>query len=77
MSTTIYVALLEENVDVWRPVQAEQLRDGIYRILDQPYDRDIESWQFEPGDLVFCEFVSLSEGPALTAIRKVADDETV
>ncbi len=71
MSTQIYVALLDENVDVWRPVQAERQRDGVYRILDQPYDRETESWEFEPGDLVFCELRELSRGPALTAVSKV------
>jgi len=45
----IYVALLDEAVDVWRPVQAECLGGNIYRILGQPYDRSVESWQFEPG----------------------------
>ena len=68
--TQLYVALLHEGVDVWRPVQAERLSDNTYRILDQPYDRGIESWQFEPGDVVICEMVESSEGRILAAIRK-------
>jgi hypothetical protein len=68
---TIYVFLPDEAVDTWRPVQAEHLHDNVYRILDQPYDRDLETWQFEPGDEVQCEFVTCYEGRVLAATRKV------
>ena len=44
----IYVGLLDEGVEVWRPVQTEHVYGNVYRILDQPYDREIEAWQFEP-----------------------------
>ena len=66
----IYVALLGEGVDVWRPVQAEHLHNNVYRILNQPYDRATESWQFEPGDQVLCEQVESSEGIILAATQK-------
>jgi hypothetical protein len=46
----IYVGLLDEGIDVWRPVQAEQIGPSVYRIIEQPYDREIETWQFEPGE---------------------------
>ncbi len=32
--TQIYVRLVNEGVDVWRPVRAIRLRDDIYRILN-------------------------------------------
>ena len=67
----IHVALPNEGVDVWRPVQAERVRGNVYRIIGQPYDRSTESWQFEPGDLVECEVIEFGEGPALAAVRKV------
>ena len=67
----IYVCLLNEGVDVWRPVQAEHIRDNVYRITPQHYDRNIESWQFEPGDEVVCEMINSSEGRILAAIRKM------
>ena len=35
----IVVALLDESVEVWRPVRAEREQDNIFRIADQPYDR--------------------------------------
>jgi hypothetical protein len=34
-SETIYVALLDEGVDVWRPVKARRLPSGVYLILEQ------------------------------------------
>ena len=46
--------LLDDGVDVWRPVRAGRLHGGVYRIMDQPYDREIETWQFAPGDAVVC-----------------------
>jgi hypothetical protein len=66
----IYVALLDEGVDVWRPVQAERLSGNTYRILSQPYDRSVEAWQFAPGDVVLCEMVESSDGRILAATRK-------
>jgi hypothetical protein len=68
----IFVALLDEGVDVWRPVEAQHLHDNIYRIEDQPYDRDVETWQFEPGTEVVCEMVDASDGPILAATRSNA-----
>jgi hypothetical protein len=65
----IFVSLIDEGVDVWRPVLAEQLRDNIYRIAYQPYDRELETWQFEPGNEVICELVDASEGRIFAAVR--------
>ena len=66
----IFISLLDEGIDVWRPVMAKHLNDNKYRILDQPYDRDTETWQFEPGDEVVCEFIEAYEGRILAATRK-------
>ncbi len=66
----IYIALLDEGVDVWRAVQAKHLSGNIYRILNQSYDRTTESWQFEPGDAVLCEMVESSDGRILAATRR-------
>ena len=68
--TQIYVALLDEGVDVWRPVLAEHTHGKVYRILDQAYDPSIESWQFEPGDEVLCDVIEAHEGLILAAISK-------
>ncbi len=67
----IYVALIDEGVDVWRPVKAERIKKSLFRILDQPYNREIELWQFGPGDLVICELMESSDGPIMAATKKV------
>jgi hypothetical protein len=51
LTTTVYVRLLDEGTDVWRPVLATPLGD-MYR-LEGPKPDD-ERWQFEPGALVRC-----------------------
>jgi len=64
----ISVSLLHEGVEVWRPVRAEHVQGSVYRIVDQPYDRATETWQFEPGDEVVCEMIDASEGRILAAV---------
>ena len=66
----VFVRLLDEGVDVWRPVRAEHLGGSVYRIASQPYDREVESWQFEPGDEVLCEPIESNEGRILAAAKK-------
>lgn len=66
---TIYVKLLEENVDVWRPIKAKRLDGDIYLIIEQPYDRDDELWEFEPGERVLGKIIRLSEGSVLVAYK--------
>lgn len=68
-TTTIYLSLLDEHVDVRRPVQAEHIDGNVYLIVNQPYDRDVERWAFEPGDRVVCEPVETREGRVLAAVR--------
>jgi hypothetical protein len=67
---TIYVALADEAVQVWRPVLAQHLQGDRYRILEQPYDTTSERWEFVPGDDVICEFVEAHEGKILAARRR-------
>jgi hypothetical protein len=47
---TIYMYRPDEAVDVWRPVQAESLGDGHYRVLG-PVPED-EIWAITPGLIV-------------------------
>ncbi len=66
----IYVALLNEGTAVWRPVKAEQISEGVFRILpENDYDPSIEDWEFLPGTIVQCEFKKLNSGAALVAVR--------
>lgn len=67
---TIYVALLDEAIDVWRPVVAEELREGIFRIISENPDPDNERWEFPPGAVVRCESRQLSDGRFLVAVAR-------
>jgi hypothetical protein len=63
---TIYVALLEEGVDVWRPVEAEREGEFFRIVSSRP---DTERWAFPSGSLVRCEQRDLADGPALVAVE--------
>jgi hypothetical protein len=69
-ASEIFVKLLGEAVDVWRPVQARHIAGNTYEISDQKYDRDSEIWEFAPGDTVDCEMVDASDGSILAATRQ-------
>jgi NAD(P)H-flavin reductase len=64
---TVFVSLLDEGVDVWRPVSAQHIRDDVYRIVGQPPDPGDEKWEFLPGQHVRCRLQQLSEGQFLVA----------
>jgi hypothetical protein len=50
MDTTIYMPLIGEGTDVWRPVTAEELGDRRYRVVGRrPTD---EEWAFVTGAIV-------------------------
>lgn len=56
----LYVMLLDEGVDVWRPVTAEVTSHGCYKITgNQPDD---ERWEFEPGMSVHCKARRFEDG---------------
>ena len=70
-TTTVYVSLLDEGVDVWRPVSAEHIKDDVYRIVGNPPDPEDEKWEFLPGQLVRCRMQQLFEGEFLVAHQAV------
>ena len=66
----IYVPLLDEGTNVWRPTLAQRLIDGSHLVLQSPgYDPDDEKWEFPPGSRVVCELKRLSKGRVLAAVR--------
>lgn len=70
MSDTIYVALLDEGTNVWRPVPARRLDDSTYEVLrPTDYDPEDETWEFPPGSVVQCAPRQVSGGERLTAVR--------
>jgi hypothetical protein len=67
---TVYVKLLDEATDVWRPVPAEALGQRRYRLLPtDKYDPEDETWEFLPGTDAVCEPRQLSDGIHLVTIR--------
>jgi hypothetical protein len=67
---TIYVELLREGTQCWRPVHAEQLGNELYRIIDaMPED---EAWAFAPGETVKCKMHRFANGDGLLAHQKVS-----
>ena len=66
---TIYVALLDEGTDVWRPVLAARRADDLFEIISTNDDPEDEKWQFPPGSLVKCEHRTLSGGRRLVAVE--------
>jgi len=58
---TIYIELMDEGVEVWRPVTAERRQDGLFRILSEPPD-ETEAWKFPQGSVVRCEEKTFSGG---------------
>jgi len=73
LNAVIYMKLPDEAVDVWRPVQAKHVHGEIYAILDQPYDRETETWEFEPGDQVIARVINSDSGPILAAVDRSPD----
>jgi hypothetical protein len=70
---TIMIPLLDENVDVWRPVHAEVLASGRYRIVSQKDDDD-ENWAFATNQVVKCEERVFDGETHLVAVSLADDD---
>lgn len=68
--STVYVSLLDEGVDVWRPVEAERLSENVFR-LHGPIPES-ETWRFQPDDVVRCEKRRLSGGFYQCAVERIA-----
>ena len=64
---TIYMPLLNEGTDVWRPVDAALVEGQIYRVEGEvPLG---EVWAFPPGSIVICEQREFASGESgMTAI---------
>lgn len=66
-----FVRLLDENVEVWRPVTAKRITSDHFRIVDQPYDPGTERWEFVPGDEVKCEVIKSDDEDFLAATKRL------
>jgi hypothetical protein len=68
----VYVRLLDEGTDVWRPARATALPDGSFRLLEpEGYDPAAETWEFPPSTKVRCvtrKFTDADEGLVAVAL---------
>ena len=64
---TIFVRLLDEGVDVWRPVQARRLSETTYQISKEAVPEG-EVWAFAPGDIVVAEHRGPAHEASLVAV---------
>ncbi len=69
---TVYVRLLDEGVEVWRPVPAERVSEGAYRLSDAPPPED-EAWTFQPGEVVVAERRAGRMDQPLIALARASD----
>ena len=76
-STEIFVYLLDEDVDCWRPVEAVPIRKDLYEIISVNPNPEDENWQFTTGDVVRCVRKTLNDFKSklcLVALEKVEAD---
>lgn len=69
---TVFVKLLEEGTDVYRPVPARIWGDGETATLLEPddYESADETWQYPPGSVVCLQRISLSGAEVLAAVSE-------
>jgi hypothetical protein len=66
----LFVYLLAEGTDVWRPTEAVPIGDGLFKILSTPhYDPEDEVWEFPPGSIVRCETRQNDSGEYIVAVK--------
>lgn len=68
----IHVRLLNEGVEVWRPVKARRLGQATYQIADDTPPEG-ETWAFQPGDIVVVEPRSGDGDEALIAVARATE----
>ena len=74
MIETVFVQLLDEGVEVRRPVQAVNISEGVYSLLaPDNYDPELEVWEFLPGTKVKCVRLERSKNSIWVAIEQVMD----
>lgn len=65
---TIYVRLLHEGTDVWRPTQGRRVGPMTFEVLAAPsHAPEDDELEFGPGSVVRCGWKPRSVGPALIA----------
>jgi hypothetical protein len=70
-STEVYVRLLNEGTEVYRPVPSRRIADDIFLLCGNDiYNRAYEEWEFEPGSAVKVIEKQFARGRGLLAIAR-------
>lgn len=70
--STVYVHLLNEGIDIYRPVEAVVLDESVRLVAPPDYDPEDEEWEFEPGSVVRMEGRALGGEDVSLAVSVVA-----
>lgn len=71
-SAEVHVRILDEAVDVWRPVKAYAVSDHVFRLSDAAAPAG-ERWAFAPGDEVVVERRTDGDEEILIAVARALD----
>lgn len=63
----MYVRLLEEGTEVFRPVKVSPVGDEVYRI-DEHEIPDDEQWEFQPGQIVRLSRIRTKSGSDILVV---------
>ena len=66
----VYVRLLDEGIDVFRPVPADWISGDVAR-LSPPTPPSGESWEFSPGSIVRVELRLLGENTVPVGVVEI------
>ena len=68
----IYVLLVNEPTEIWRPVEGVARGEHVYQIVSENSDPEGQTWQFVTGDTVRCELHTFMDGAkGWVAVEKV------
>lgn len=62
VETQVYVPLLNEDMDVWKPLNALHQKENIYKIVSENSSPTDELWQYNLNDLVKCKTKKFEDG---------------
>ena len=70
--TDVHVRIVDDAVDVWRPVKARAVSDHVFHLSEEPAPAD-ERWAFAPGDEVVVERRADGDAEVLVAVARALD----
>ena len=66
----VYVRLLNEGTEVFRPTEAVELEEGLFKLMAAPYNNsEDEEWEYLPGAMVRIEIHHGESGDFPLAVK--------